>query len=218
MSWYLARLTWFLAFLFLTAGCGFESREEQESFAVTVDSLDYPFGDSRVTFKLDSLDQSLYQIHIQSDAGDASPPRVLTLPYPVYRLEAGDLDRDGSLDLFVGVFKSCRFDSVARRRLFIYTLERGWLRSKWLGTYLANDLLDFYVEEYPESTRVHTLEMKEDQYYTGTYAWGSFGPELVTYAKGGWNDADVWSSSRDADRCPGYNVQPDRRLRKTREK
>ena len=180
----------FMMIAVIPLGCErVEDRLDQSS--ITVDSLTYQFGDTYYHFRLDSLDKELYQLRMHEEGPELNRVSTLTLPYPVYQLQAGDLDRDNCLDLFLGVIKPCRYDSVSRKRLFIYTLEQGHTRSKWMGTYLANDLLDFHILETTDSTRILTLERDSVMFYRGIYAWGSFGPRLVSYFSGGQYEKEV---------------------------
>lgn len=65
------------------------------------------------------------------------------LNYPVFQIDEGDVDRDGKVDALVGVFKSTHFDSIQRKRLFIFKNHKGYVRPLWLGSRLANLLEDF---------------------------------------------------------------------------
>ena len=68
------------------------------------------------TFSLVQKTDSLYLLTLTTD----STSHQWTLPYPVYRMEEGDVDGNGTIEALVGVVKATRFYPEKGRRLFIF--------------------------------------------------------------------------------------------------
>lgn len=85
------------------------------------------------------------------------------LPWPVYRLECGDLTGDGIPEVCVGVVKPTRYHPREERRLFIFHLFEGrYIRPLWLGSRVGNTLLDFQVCRDSTPACIHTTEYLGD--------------------------------------------------------
>ena len=110
---------------------------------------------------------------------------VLDLGFPLYQFAQGDVDNDGRPDLLFGPVKTTRFDSTMRRRLFVYKLEGGQLRPRWLGSRVVYRLLYFRAGQPkpPGPTVVYTLEQLPDgRYGVGHYRWQGFGLVLERFS------------------------------------
>jgi hypothetical protein len=104
------------------------------------------------------------------------------LSYPIYRAMIADLDGDGGGDLLLGVIKPTRYDRQARRRLHVYTLRNGALRSLWLGSRMAMPLRDFTIVQRGDASVLATLERERDgSSAIGLWKWTSFGPRFVAW-------------------------------------
>lgn len=100
------------------------------------------------------------------------------LPYPVYRLETGDVDGDGNTDALEGVIKGTRFHPEKGRRLFIFKNHHGLVRPLWLGSKLGGRLIDFRFTD----GRIRSLEAASDNIYVvAEYEWDGFGPAFYRY-------------------------------------
>lgn len=132
----------------------------------------------RNSFSIDRINDSLFYLHLQQG-------RTLDsweLSYPVYRLDTGDVDQDGIQDALVGVIKKTRFDSVTRKRLFIFKNYKGYIRPLWLGSSLGQPLVDFRFLSAKEGSRIRSIEKeKTGKYLLAEYKWRSFGLEFVRY-------------------------------------
>lgn len=103
------------------------------------------------------------------------------LPYPVYRLQAGDVNGDGLDEAMVGVFKATRYYPPGRR-LFIFKNVRGKVRPMWMGSKLGGMLEDFRFV----SGCVRSLETTTNgQYVVAEYAWSDFGLRFVRFVATG---------------------------------
>lgn len=103
------------------------------------------------------------------------------LPYPVYRLQTGDVNGDGVDEALVGVVKATRYYPMGRR-LFIFKNVKGKVRPMWMGSKLGGILEDFRFVD----GRVRSLETTTDGLYVvAEYAWDDFGLRFVRFlAKG----------------------------------
>lgn len=85
------------------------------------------------------------------------------LPYPVFRLDAGDMNNDGVTEVAVGVIKRTRYSPEPQKRLFIFKLYKGLhIRPLWLGSRVAATLDDFKIERDSVPARIHTYEHRND--------------------------------------------------------
>ena len=120
------------------------------------------------TFTLTQQHDSLYTLTLTTD----STCDKWTLPYPVYRLDTGDVDGDGSTDALVGVVKATRFYPEIGRRLFIFKNYHGLIRPLWMGSKLGGKLCDFRFAD----GRVRSMEAMTDSLYAvADYRWSGFG-------------------------------------------
>ncbi len=109
---------------------------------------------------------------------------VWPLRYPVYRFDCADVDGDGIADIAVGVIKSTRFDSSVSKRLFLFRLFDGYVRSMWLGSRMAQPLVDFALIKTTNPALIRTVEEEGDgSFLVAEYQWKSFGPVFVRYLK-----------------------------------
>lgn len=125
-------------------------------------------------FTLHREHDSLYHLVLSTDSTCDS----WQLPYPVYRMETGDVDGDGSPDALVGVIKSTRFHPEKGRRLFIFKNYHGLVRPLWLGSKLGGRLVDFH---FADGT-IRSLETASDSsFVVAEYEWAGFGPVFRQY-------------------------------------
>ena len=105
------------------------------------------------------------------------------LPWPVYRLECGDLTGDGIPEVCVGVVKPTRYHPTPARRLFIFHLFDGrYLRPLWLGSRVGRPLRDFQVCRDSVPACIHTVESASDHTdIRCEYFWRGFGLQFRRY-------------------------------------
>lgn len=106
------------------------------------------------------------------------------LDYPVFHFECADVNADGMDDILVGVIKKTRFDSVCRKRIFIFKLFEGYVRPLWLGSRVSQPLEDFKVIHSKPVNLICTIEQeKNGKYLIAEYKWKGFGLTFVKYTK-----------------------------------
>jgi len=132
---------------------------------------------------IESIDDSTSRIQLTRSRNDSIlSSRFMIVTHDIYQLQIGDVDRDNRIELYLGVIKTCDFDSVSRKRLFAYEIFDGSIQAKWLGTYLGFDLQDFKVVGHNGFDYIYTVEKNENNsYYVGQYNWEGFGPKWITY-------------------------------------
>lgn len=113
----------------------------------------------------------------------------IIIPYEIYDIQTGDINRDGHTDICVGLIKPTPFDPVLRKRLFIFRIDSDYLRPLWLGSRLAYSFERFKVIETAADCVVRTMEKeKSGKWSVSEYRWHCFGlgfvrrmARLVTY-------------------------------------
>ena len=91
---------------------------------------------------------------------------------PVFRLETGDVDGDGSADAIVGIVGRTRHDPRYLKRLHIYKNVNGRIRPLWMGSQLGGILEDFRFID----GQIHTLQSTTDgRMVEMTHRWRKFG-------------------------------------------
>lgn len=122
----------------------------------------------------------------------------LHVPYPVYRFEIGDLNRDGKTDILLGVIKSTHFDQRVIKRLFALRIDSGQIRPLWLGSKVCQNLVDFKAIDAKGRTSILTIEQSNDGTFSnGIYEWEDFGLRLVRYANENLNYAQALNNLED---------------------
>jgi hypothetical protein len=104
------------------------------------------------------------------------------LGYDVFKLDTGDVNNDCSTDILVGVIKKTKFDSICRKRLFIFKLLEGYIRPLWLGSRVSQPLEDFRFCNGKSSGVIRTIELERDGLFlVAEYRWQSFGLAFIRY-------------------------------------
>lgn len=104
------------------------------------------------------------------------------LNYPIYQLQFADLDNDNSDDIMVGVIKSTRYDSLKRKRLFIFKLFEGYIRPMWLGTSVGQPLEDFRALNNGHQNITRTIESETNgNFLIAEYKYQGFGLQFLRY-------------------------------------
>lgn len=125
-------------------------------------------------FTLERKTDSLYVLTLTTD----STRNEWRLPYPVYRMETGDVDGNGTTEALVGVIKSTRFYPEVGRRLFVFKNYEGLVRPMWLGSKLGGKLCDFRFQ----NGVVRSLESNaKGEYTVAEYRWSGFGFAFERY-------------------------------------
>jgi hypothetical protein len=102
--------------------------------------------------------------------------------YEVFKLDTGDVNNDYSTDILVGVIKKTRFDTICRKRIFIFKLVEGYIRPLWLGSRVSQPLEDFRYCRSQSYGIIRTIEMERNKtYLVAEYRWKGFGLEFIRY-------------------------------------
>jgi hypothetical protein len=105
------------------------------------------------------------------------------LNYPVYRFDYGDITGDGIPEIAVGVIKTTRFDPRRDKRLFLFRITKDfYIRPLWLGSRVAQPLIDFRIIEENGQSLIRTVEREwSGNYLVAEYGWQGFGLEFKRY-------------------------------------
>lgn len=95
---------------------------------------------------------TVWQLNVESWSGKGRRkwfPR--RMPFQPFKLDCGDLDGDQRPEVLVGVIKESPFDSVIRKRPFLYQLKDGQIKPLWHGSRLVHPLQNVFL--LPKQTR-----------------------------------------------------------------
>ncbi|HVU98733.1 MAG TPA: hypothetical protein VHE34_26100 [Puia sp.] len=146
-------------------------------FSKSIPVRDAYFKGTVMVERMDKLDK--YSISI-FDSLTGGSDRIYT-PYAIFEMETGDVNHDGRTDICIGIIKPTPFDPVLKKRLFIFQIDRDYIRPLWLSSRLVRPLEEFAVVGSGEGFRIRTMEReKADLFCINEYEWESFG---MTYIK-----------------------------------
>ncbi|MBK7711019.1 MAG: hypothetical protein IPJ37_08765 [Bacteroidales bacterium] len=116
-----------------------------------------------------------YKISIENSVTGGTD-KIFT-PYEIFAMETGDINHDGRSDICLGIIKPTPFDSLLKRRLFIFQIDNDFIRPLWLGSRLVYPLEEFVIEKDKENhTTIKTMERQGlKTYCINVYEWQSFG-------------------------------------------
>jgi hypothetical protein len=126
--------------------------------------------------KLEKMERiNKYKLSI-TDSLD-KPVDCIYTPYEVFQMETGDIDRDGKTDICLGIIKPTPFDSILKKRLFIFNIDRRYIRPLWLSSRLVNPLEEFTIDTNSrKECIIRTIEKEGTNLYgVRSYKWGTFG-------------------------------------------
>jgi hypothetical protein len=132
-----------------------------------------------------SLKQSADSMHLLILTVEGKENSRWGLNYPVYRFDYGDITGDSIPEIAVGVIKTTRFDPTMDKRLFIFRItDDGYVRPLWLGSRVAQPLIDFKLVNKNGQGLVRTIEKESSgNYLVAEYRWRGFGLEFVDYVE-----------------------------------
>jgi hypothetical protein len=136
------------------------------------------FFKGRVTVeKIEKLNK--YRLTI-TDTITGESDRIYT-PYRIFQMETADVNNDGTTDILIGIVKPTPFDPVLKKRLFIFQIDRDYIRPLWLSSRLVYPLEEFTViKKQGGECCVHALEKISDKLYCiDEYQWASFGMTFI---------------------------------------
>lgn len=113
---------WRILMALLVVSCGNDRTADEEDGFVS--------GPYRVWMETENDSMNIVRLAVDGEVVDS-----MTLPFPVYRIDGGDLDADGIPEVCIGVVKATKYWKDVDRRLFIYRLYHGrYIRPLWLGS------------------------------------------------------------------------------------
>jgi hypothetical protein len=145
-------------------------------FSKSIPIHDASFKGSVIVEKVEKIDK--YRITI-FDSITCRSDHIYT-PYDVFEMETGDVNHDGRTDICIGIVKPTPFDPVLKKRLFIFQIDRDYIRPLWLSSRLVRPLEEFAVLSDKEGCRIRTIERENPgTFCISEYKWASFGLTFI---------------------------------------
>ena len=127
------------------------------------------------TVKVEWLEKpQLYKVSI-CDKRNGKSDRIY-IPFEVFDLQTGDINGDGRTDFCLGLIKPTPHDPTQNKRLFIFQIDRDYIRPLWLGSRLWHRYEKFRVIQSKPGCIVRSIEITGPRtYMMNEYRWRSFG-------------------------------------------
>ncbi len=159
-------------------------------FSKSIPIRDAYFTGKVIVEKIGKLDK--YSITI-FDSLTGGSDRIYT-PYDVFEMKTGDVNHDGRTDICIGIIKPTPFDPVLKKRLFIFQIDRDYIRPLWLSSRLVRPLEEFAVLSNKEGCMIRTIERENsDMFCINEYKWESFGMTFIKTRNDSLHFADAQS-------------------------
>lgn len=154
----------------------FACRHAKEPFSKTVPIRDEAFDGIVRIEKVEKLGK--YRLRMENHK-TGGRDQIFT-PYEIFTMETGDINGDGHTDICIGIIKPTPFDPVLKKRLFIFQIDRDFIRPLWLGSRLARRMETFVVLQNRGRQRVRSVERQDACHFcVHEYEWGGFGMAFV---------------------------------------
>lgn len=166
--------------LYCDDGKNVEKIFEDEIIDLKVYDIDKDGDDELVV--MDSVNENLILFEIEARDDELLFEEIYRKDFSEigpWMVEAGDVDGDGTVEIFVGVNKRTEFYEDIRNRPFYYSWDGQRLQKKWTGSYFSEkDLIDVKFADLFESGRDETIALEKDsqgKYVVSIYGWLGFG-------------------------------------------
>jgi hypothetical protein len=154
---------------------------------------------------IDSVNKNLILFEIELTNSEFSIKEIYRKDFSdidPWMVEAGDVDGDGIVEIFIGVNKRTEFYEDVRKRPFYYSWNCEELQKKWTGSYFSEkELIDVRFANLFESGRDETVALERDEegnYVVSIYSWLGFG-FIKTVSSGEYESIDELIISEKAD-------------------
>ena len=166
--------------LYLDTGKKIEKILEYEIIDMKVYDIDRD-GEDEIAV-IDSANENLILLEIAVTNSRLSVEEIYRMDFSEinpWMVEAGDVDGDGIVEIFIGVNKRTEFYEDVRNRPFFYSWNGDELQKKWTGSYFSEkELIDIKLADLFGSGRYETIALernKEGKYSVSIYSWLGFG-------------------------------------------
>jgi hypothetical protein len=159
-------------------------------FSESIKISDAFFKGKVIVEKIEKLDK--YRITIFDSLTGVSD-HIYT-PYEVFEMETGDINQDGRTDICIGIIKPTPYDPVLKKRLFIFQIDRDYIRPLWLSSRLVRPLEKFAVLTNANGCMIRTIEKENTEMFCiNEYKWESFGMTFIKTRNDSLNYSDAQS-------------------------
>lgn len=131
---------------------------------------------------IDSVNENLIFFEIESTDNELLIEEIYRKDFSTidpWMVEAGDVDGDGTVEIFMGVNKRTEFYEDVRYRPFYYSWDGERLQKKWTGSYFSEkELMDVKFADLFGSGRDETIAIERDtegKHIVSIYGWLGFG-------------------------------------------
>lgn len=97
-------------------------------------------------------------------------------PFNIWKLEVGDVEGDGEMELALGVYKKSPHHKVLAKRVFLYNIVDGRLKPKFRASRLSLPMDDFILYDIDGDGRdeIVSIEIKDKSYFIAAYHYENF--------------------------------------------
>mgnify|MGYP000849223793 CR=1 FL=1 len=97
-------------------------------------------------------------------------------PFNIWKLEVGDMEGDGEMELALGVYKKSPHHKVMAKRVFLYNIVDGSLKPKFRASRLSLPMDDFILYDIDGDGRdeIVSIEIKDKSYFIAAYHYENF--------------------------------------------
>jgi len=154
----------------------FTSCTKDKNYTKTIKINDSFFKGEVTIEKIEKLNK--YRMNIFNSINGSKD--CIYTPYEVFDMKTGDMNGDGKTDICIGIIKPTPFDPVIKKRLYIFQIDRDYIRPLWLSSRLVSPLEEFKVCHHKDRCTIKAIERQTKKLYCiREYRWESFGMSFI---------------------------------------